>query len=190
MNVLASSSRITRRNGDGFEVRLIATIVHPVSGAIIASRHPLPISRRRSIIALLLAATASSWALPAQNETYSGRVIGISDGDTIRVLHNGVSERVRLWGIDCPESKQPFGTRAKQFTADLAFDKTVSVIIRDKDRYGRTVAEIVKAGFAWWYVQFAKHDTELRNFEAEARETRRGLWVDSNPIPPWQWRKR
>jgi micrococcal nuclease len=110
----------------------------------------------------------------AQISTFTAPVIGISDGDTIRLLHDGVSERVRLWGIDCPESKQPFGTRAKQFTGDLAFGKTVKVIVRDYDRCHRTVAEIVlpggrklnreivRAGFAWWFVRYARQDTELR----------------------------
>lgn len=61
-------------------------------------------------------------------------MVGISDGDTIRVLHNGAAERVRLWSIDCPESKQPFGSRAKQLTGDLAFGQMVTVRVRDVDR--------------------------------------------------------
>src|ERR1035441_5097840 len=68
----------------------------------------------------LLAAVAAA-ALCA--EDFAGKVVAISDGDTIRVMHNGASERIRLWGIDCPEMKQPFGTRAKQFTGDLAFGR-------------------------------------------------------------------
>jgi endonuclease YncB( thermonuclease family) len=80
-------------------------------------------------------------------------------------MRGGAAERIRRWGIDCPESKQPFGTRAKQFTGDLAFGQTVTVRVRDIDRYKRTVAEItlpdgrnlnqelVRAGLAWWYRQ-------------------------------------
>ena len=76
-------------------------------------------------------------------------------------MHNGVAERIRLWGIDCPESRQAWGTRAKQFTGALAFGQTVTVRVRDTDRYRRTVAEIilpdgrnlnqelVRAGLAW-----------------------------------------
>src|SRR4051795_3421063 len=74
---------------------------------------------------------------------FTGKVVAITDGDTIKVMHDGVAEKIRLWGIDCPESKQPFGTRAKQFTGDLAFGKEVQVHVRDVDRYHRTVAEIV-----------------------------------------------
>jgi endonuclease YncB( thermonuclease family) len=128
-------------------------------------------------------------------------VIGISDGDTIRVLHDGVSERIRFWGIDCPELKQAFGTRAKQFTARVAFGETVTVQVRDCDRYGRQVAEIilpdgrnlnreiVRAGYAWWYVQYARNDAELEHLEMEARRAKRGLWADKDPVPPWDFRK-
>src|ERR1039457_5159461 len=115
---------------------------------------------------LFLLAALASTALYA--EDFAGKVVSITDGDTIRVMHNGVSERIRLWGIDCPESKQAFGTRAKQFTGDLAFGQTVTVKVRDIDRYKRTVAEIilpdgrnlnrelVRAGLAWWYQQCAR----------------------------------
>ncbi|MEO8597332.1 MAG: thermonuclease family protein [Candidatus Solibacter sp.] len=76
-------------------------------------------------------------------EDFSGKVVAITDGDTIKVMHDGALERIRLWGIDCPESKQAFGTRAKQLTGDLAFGKIVTVKVRDIDRYKRTVAEII-----------------------------------------------
>jgi micrococcal nuclease len=107
----------------------------------------------------------------------------------------------RLWGIDCPESKQAFGTRAKQFTGDLAFGQTVMVRVKDIDRYKRTVAEIIlpdgrnvnreiaRAGFAWWYQQYARRETVLRDLENEARAAKRGLWADPKPVPPWEWRR-
>jgi endonuclease YncB( thermonuclease family) len=148
---------------------------------------------------LFLLAAAAAATLLAQD--FTGKVVRISDGDTIRVMHNGVAERIRLWGIDCPESKQAFGTRAKQFTGDRAFGKEVAVHVRDVDRYGRTVAEIilpdgrnlnreiVRAGFAWWYERYARHETVLRDLQNEARAARRGLWADPNPVPPWEWRR-
>ena len=133
---------------------------------------------------LLVAAAATLLA-----EDFSGKVVDITDGDTIRVMHNGAPERIRLWGIDCPESKQPFGTRAKQFTGDLAFGQTVIVRVRDVDRYKRTVAEIilpdgrnlnqelVRAGLAWWFERYARRELILRDLEQEARAARRGLWA-------------
>lgn len=78
---------------------------------------------------------------PARGTEFTARVVAITDGDTIRVTRDDRSIPVRLNGIDCPEKGQPFGTRAKQFTADLAFGKTVTVQVRDTDRYGRTVAD-------------------------------------------------
>jgi len=111
-------------------------------------------------------------------------------------MHAGQPERVRLWGIDCPESRQAFGTRAKQFTSQLAFGREVKVVVRDTDRYGRTVGEVilpdgrslnhelVRAGLAWWYRQYAANDRTLENLEREARAAKRGLWVEADPIPP------
>ena len=141
----------------------------------------------------------ATWTLHA--ESFSGRVVAISDGDTIRVMHNGAAERIRLWGIDCTEMHQAFGTRAKQFTGDLAFGKDVKVVVRDVDRYGRTVGEVmlpdgrslnrelVRAGLAWWYQRYARHDEELARLETEARQARRGLWADAHPVAPWEFRK-
>src|SRR2546426_12847875 len=74
---------------------------------------------------------------------FSGRVVGITDGDTIKVMHNGRAEKIRLHGIDCPEKGQPFGTKAKEFTSAMVFGKTVTVRVTDTDRYGRTVADVI-----------------------------------------------
>jgi endonuclease YncB( thermonuclease family) len=133
--------------------------------------------------------------------TFSGKVVGVTDGDTITVLHDGKAEKIRLHGIDCPEKDQPFGTKAKKFTSTLAFGQVVTVQAKDIDRYGRTIGivilpdgrslnnEIVKAGFAWWYKQYAPNDVDLKGLESEARSNHLGLWQDSTPIPPWEWRK-
>ena len=127
--------------------------------------------------------------------------MSIADGDTISVLRNGRPQRVRLNGIDCPESRQPFGTKAKRFTGDLVFGKMVTIRTVDVDRYGRIVAdvtlpdgrnlnyELVKAGLAWWYRRYAPRDSILEALELAARKARRGLWVDPHAIAPWEWRK-
>ena len=67
---------------------------------------------------------------------FTGRVVGVSDGDTITVLHNGKGERIRLHGIDCPEKRQAFGNGAKQFTSNLVFGKTVTMRDHGRDRSG------------------------------------------------------
>jgi len=147
------------------------------------------------MIFLFLAWTAASFA------DFSGKVVAVKDGDTLEVLTNRVAVRVRLYGIDCPEKGQAFGQKAKQFTSDQVFGKTVKVIEKDRDRYGRTVEkvtledgrslnrELVRAGLAWWYRQYAKKDAELKTLEREAREAKAGLWADADPVLPWDWRK-
>jgi endonuclease YncB( thermonuclease family) len=153
---------------------------------------------RRWFIALFLSCFAI--ASPAVAD-FAGKVVGISDGDTMTVLRDRTQVRIRLYGIDCPETGQDFGFRAKQFTADLAFGKVVTVVPRDRDRYGRIVAdvvlpdgrvlndELVKAGLAWWYRHHAQNIGTLRQLEVEAREAKRGLWSQPNPVPPWEWRR-
>jgi endonuclease YncB( thermonuclease family) len=133
---------------------------------------------------------------------FSGKVVGVSDGDTITVLTaEKQSIKVRLYGIDAPESYQAFGSRAKEFTSGQCFSKMVTVEEKDKDRYGRTVGvvtlssgtnlnlAILQNGMAWWYKDFAKKEKDYESAEAEAKTAKRGLWADANPIPPWDFRK-
>jgi endonuclease YncB( thermonuclease family) len=119
-------------------------------------------------------------AAPVSAEDYSGRVVDISDGDTISVLHDRRAEKIRLNGIDAPEKGQPFSNRAKQFVSELAFGKEVKVEAKGQDRYGRTIGdvflpdgrnlnhEIVQAGFAWWFRKYAPNDKALERIESEA----------------------
>ncbi len=146
---------------------------------------------------IVLVAAAMGLLLLTRN---SMRVVSITDGDTIKVLNDGKQETIRLHGVDCPEGRQPFGSRAKQFTSSLAFGKRVKVIVRDHDRYGRTVAEVilpdgkslnrelVRSGFAWHFRRYSD-DPVLAQLETQARAARLGLWADPDPIPPWDWRK-
>ena len=116
---------------------------------------------------LLTAILVLFLVFPVLAETFSGKVMAVTDGDTIKVMHQGRAERVRLAGVDCPEKHQAFGKKAKQFTAGLAMSQEVNVIAQKKDRYGRTLGyvilpdgrnlnrELVQAGLAWWYRQFS-----------------------------------
>jgi endonuclease YncB( thermonuclease family) len=136
---------------------------------------------------------------PAWSEEFFGTVIGVSDGDTITVLRSGRPERVRLQGIDCPEKRQAYGNRAKQYCSSLAFRQNVHVIVSTNDKYGRSVAEVVlpdnrslnkelvASGMAWWYRKYSS-DAKLAALEEAARRCRRGLWADSSAIPPWDFR--
>lgn len=137
----------------------------------------------------------------ADAKSFSGKVVKVSDGDTIQVMHDGKAEKIRLAGIDCPESKQPFGQAAKRFVLEIAAQKTVTVYVETTDRYGRTVGEVilsdgrnlnqelVRAGYAWWYRKYSS-DHVLAALESEARNARRGLWSDPTSTPPWEWRQK
>ena len=140
--------------------------------------------------------------LPCPAWAWSGKVVGVSDGDTITVLRDKHPERIRLYGIDCPEKRQPFGKRAKQFTSELVFGKVVEVEPVTTDRYGRTVAfvrvenitvneELIKEGLGWVYMRYCKLPlcVEWEGLESEARFGKRGLWGDSGHVPPWQFRR-
>lgn len=132
--------------------------------------------------------------------TFTGKVIGIKDGDTFEVLYDNQPERVRLAEIDCPEKAQAFGTKAKQFASDLCFGKTVTVINTGRDHYGRIVGkvvtedginvneELVKAGFAWHYKQYS-NSTVLDAYEQQARDNKLGLWSAKRPLAPWDYRR-
>lgn len=132
---------------------------------------------------------------------FVGKVVGVIDGDSIRVMHEGKAEQIRLIGVDCPEKRQPFGTRAKEYTSELAFGKEVTVYGKSRDRYGRTLAEVLlpdgrslnqallSAGLAWWFRKYSK-DLRLGELERQARNAKLGLWAEPNPVPPWDWRTR
>jgi endonuclease YncB( thermonuclease family) len=174
-----------------------------------------PIRSRTNGIALL---SALIFSLSAQaGEFIQGRVVGVSDGDTITVLDaNHEQHKIRLSGIDAPEKAQPFGQRSKENLSLLIFGREVAVEWRKKDRYGRTVGKVmvaeaacheascpkvldachaqIVAGMAWWYRQYAKEQepgdaNRYEQSELEARTRRIGLWTESQPTPPWDWRK-
>ena len=134
--------------------------------------------------------------------SFSGEVVSVLDGDTIEVMHHGKAERIRLQGIDCPEKKQAFGNKAKQATADLVFAQRVTVESHGQDKYRRSIGdvflsdgthvnrELVAQGWCWWYRKYAPQDLILAGLEAAAQMSQKGLWVDPDPVPPWEWRKR
>ena len=132
-------------------------------------------------------------------QTFTARVIRVLDGDTIAIVSDGTQIRVRLAECDAPESDQPFGSAATQFTASLVSGRSVTVHVTDKDKYGRSIAhittdqgldlstELIRAGLAWWYRQYSRN-LQLGFLETQARDAHRGLWIDPNPTPPSVWR--
>lgn len=135
-----------------------------------------------------------------KKETIQGKVTAITDGDTFKLLKaDSTLIIVRLANIDCPERKQPFSKRAKQFASDAIFGKNVEIQVLKKDRYGRFIAnviyednknlskELLKAGYAWHYVKYS-NDSTLQELEDKAKKDKIGLWQDPNSIAPWAWR--
>ncbi|MBO6564811.1 MAG: thermonuclease family protein [Pseudomonadales bacterium] len=158
--------------------------------------------------------------IPERNQETSpsssivGKVIKVTDGDTITIRSNGEEMRVRLSGIDAPESDQPFGRQSTKKLSSIVKRKEVRVETNKTDRYGRVLGKIwvqpsdcsdcgktldvnhaqVLSGMAWWYRQYANEQSpedrgRYESAEDEARKRGWGLWADTNPIAPWDWRR-
>lgn len=156
----------------------------------------------RWIVSFVLVLILSAPTFAAQ--VMEGKVVGVSDGDTITVLTNEKRQvKVRLYGVDCPESRQAYGTRARQSTSGHVFGKHVRVEVADRDRYGRTVGivtgpdgtvlnrALLMEGMAWLYTPYCKAPVcrEWKHEEEAARLRKAGLWADASPVPPWEYRK-
>lgn len=140
--------------------------------------------------------------IEAQNNSIKGKVIAITDGDTFKLItKDSTLYRIRVANIDCPERKQPFSKKAKEFTSQAIYGDIVIVKYDKKDRYGRIIGwvkyddnldlseELLKNGLAWHFIKYSK-DESLQALENQARAKRIGLWVDPKPIAPWDWRKK
>ena len=145
-----------------------------------------------TIICLLQISTAlaSEW---------TGKIISISDGDTLSALTSNKQQvKIRLLEIDAPESDESFGNKSRQSLAQICFKKPAVIREKGKDRYGRTLARVlcdgvdanaeqVRRGMAWAFVKYLT-DPEIAELEITARNKRIGLWSETNPIPPWEFR--
>lgn len=158
------------------------------------------------IYTVFAALTLSFFINNSHAEILTGRVVGVADGDTITVLDNTNTQyKIRLAGIDAPEKKQAFGNVSKQSLSDLVFGKQVDVDWQKQDRYGRTLGKVyvngvnanleqVRSGMAWFYKKYQNElvlDDRLDYLRAQeaASNSKVGLWVDKDPIAPWDFRK-
>lgn len=147
-----------------------------------------------------------TWSV-AQAESITGRVVAIADGDTITLLDSANQRyKIRLTGIDAPESRQSFGQVAKQHLSTLAYRKAAVADCPKQDKYGRYLCKVVideidiglaqvNAGFAWWYRKYAREQPPADRegyaaAERSAREKGIGLWRDGDPVSPEEWRRR
>ena len=141
------------------------------------------------------------FCISAEAKCVQGRVVGITDGDTIKVLVDREQIKIRLYGIDTPEKKQAFGQAATRVIKSL-LSPSVTVEEKDTDRYGRTVGivytstgtnvneEMVKSGYAWVYRKYCRSSfcSDWLDLESNARNNKIGLW-QQKAVPPWEWRK-
>lgn len=128
-----------------------------------------------------------------------GKVIRVLDGDTIEVLQSKMPVRIRLANIDAPEKKQAFGRWSTNQLKGLVAAQPVTVTYMQTDRYGRIIGRVfttngteasrfmVQSGAAWVYDKY-NSDNSLPALQLEAQTQKRGLWADSQPVPPWEWR--
>ena len=158
------------------------------------------------IIFILLCATAFA----SKEEVTQGKVMQVKDGDTVVIapLEGGQFFTCRLYGIDTPEIAhghkpgQPYGEEAAKELKRLVLGQTVEVTTTGAKTYNREVCiikkdsinvnlEMVRRGYAWAYKQYLKrpYASEYINAERTARDKRLGLWKDSNPTPPWEFRR-
>ena len=157
---------------------------------------------RQHILAAILTFSLVS---TLQAEPMTGRIVSVSDGDTLTLLDASNNQhRIRLSGIDAPEKNQDFGQKSKTNLSALAFGQTAQADCRKEDRYQRRICvvfvdgvdiglEQIRAGMAWWYQQYAKDQTpqeraDYSQAEFMAKIHRYGLWNSKNPTPPWEWR--
>ena len=141
--------------------------------------------------------------IPIEKEQY--RVLYVSDGDTISVkkIINGEKSgdliKIRLFGIDAPETSQDYGYESKMVLMSMVKDKNIEIENRGKDRYDRVLAivyheknnineEMVKQGHAWWYEEYDKNNEKMKKYQENARKNRLGLFVKKGYMPPWEFR--
>jgi len=147
------------------------------------------------MFALIAAGAASA-------QTIQGKVVAVSDGDSLTVVSKGAAKhRVRLAEIDAPEREQAFGAAARKSLAEICLRKAAAVEVVVVDRYQRTVGKVkcggvdasveqVRRGMAWVVARNIMPNSPLYEMEANARLRRIGLWSGEKPEPPWQWRAR
>ena len=153
----------------------------------------------------LIAIALMLMTLAAHSDTLTGHVVGISDGDTLTLLVDRQQYKIRIAGIDAPERHQAWGDKSKLNISRLSFNKTAVADCPKVDRWGRQICKVtvnavdlgleqIKDGMAWWYKKYAKEQSTddrsvYENAELMAQLRRLGLWGDTNPMPPWDFRR-
>ncbi len=161
-----------------------------------------------AILAAVLLSCTKAPSVPAPEAPlpigmFRATVVDVHDGNTLTIRgQQSGNQNLRLYGIDCPESPQPFGQEAAVAARKLVLHQDVIVTDMGRDQHQKMIGvvrltdgrllnqELVGSGLCWWYKSQASGNATLERLEAEARASRKGLWADQNPVPPWEWRNR
>lgn len=147
---------------------------------------------------------------------YIAKVTRVADGDTLTVRNqDGAIHKIRMHAIDAPELKQAGGEQARNWLLEQVMNRDVKIVVNNTDRYQRQVAKVVwpvdgcaqrlcdgevdvnlqaiEAGHAWWYREYSRSQSSedrvlYEAAEDTARNARKGLWRQTAPLAPWQWR--
>jgi|TARA_R110000868_G_scaffold74337_13_gene215008 micrococcal nuclease len=152
------------------------------------------------IIKVIVVLLCVFFIISANQAFRSGKVVKVRDGDTVEVEDSNKNRTVlRLAEVDCPEIRQPFGVSARNFTVKQVYLKSVKYIVIGKDHYGRSIAkvyhkgkylsaEIIRKGMGWQYKKYS-NSYKLKILEYKARINKLGLWMNSDPAYPPEWRQ-
>ena len=179
------------------------------------TRESAPAGRRYTGAMQMLLVLALAIPLAVLADDFDGRVVGVSNGDTITVVDSALSRhQIKLIGVGAPESEQPFAQASRKHLSDLVFGKDVRVEWLKRDGYGHILGKVMvqprgcpacrktrdaglaqlETGHAWWYREYRREQSledqgryEFAEFDARTR--RIGLWRHADPVPPWEWRK-
>lgn len=157
-----------------------------------------------------LSVVAREPRIEEMSEHWQVKPDSVYDGDTLRVVRGREEMKIRFCGIDAPEKDQALGVQARDYLRSLVERGNGSVVVVpvEKDRYGRTVAELfvmesggeihlnsemVAAGMAFHYAQYSGNCPNQRSIvmaEDMAKEKRLGVWANGTPEYPWEWRRK
>lgn len=171
----------------------------------------IPLSNRKTVAKCLVMVCCVP--LLVQAESFNAKVIAVLDGDTVLVLRGTQKIKVRLANIDAPEvghagmggtplnsqNDQAYGQQSRASLLEMVGRKQVQIDCQVVDQYGRSIGQIsvgglnvnqeqVRRGMAWEYSHYHS-DKSYIALQSEAQQARRGLWSQTSPQAPWQWRK-
>lgn len=176
------------------------------------------LTRAFVILSLALLCSPASSAPLMAGRSVTGTIVEVASGDTVTItLSGGEMLKLRLHGVAAPKLDQPAGARAREELTKLALHRAaqvyVDLVVSESEIAGVVFCatdeggsstnvniDMVRLGWAWYDVRsgavkkedFKKpyRNSNLVDYEKEARKGRQGLWAETSPMPPWEWQKK